>query len=92
MRKRSGVPLNVLNLQEVVGIGGNIYYIYAYIVEMGQNGNPTYAKTEYIVGVPLGSLSIKHRMDRTIYSMENSHPKAYFANNEKQTQIFFFSP
>lgn len=25
MRKRSGVPLNVLNLQEVVGIGGNIY-------------------------------------------------------------------
>lgn len=59
MRKRSGVPLTVLNLREAGGMGGE--YTYAYIVGMGQNGNPTYAKIECIVGAPPRSLSIKHR-------------------------------
>lgn len=45
-------------------------------------------KSEYIVGAPFASLSLKHRIDRTTYSIENSHLKGLFTNKEKQIQIF----
>lgn len=49
-----------------------------------RTGNLICAKSKYIVGAPLASLSIKYRIDRTTYSIENSHCKASFANKEKQ--------
>lgn len=70
---------------EMVGMG--IYKhicIYVYIMIMEYNWKSNICKSEYIVGAPFASLSIKHRIDRTTYSIENSHPKAYFANKEKQ--------
>lgn len=55
-------------------------------------GNLIYAKSKHIVGAPLASLSVKYRIDRTTYSIENSHCTAYFANKEKQIWILFFPP
>lgn len=47
-------------------------------------GNLIYAKSKHIVGAPLASLSVKYRIDRITYSIENSHCTTYFANKKKQ--------
>lgn len=81
MRKRRGVTLTVLNFQEMVRMGGGMYmYIYC----GNRIGNLIYAKSKHIVGAPLASLSVKYRIDRITYSIENSHCTTYFANKKKQ--------
>lgn len=78
-KKKKGI-FHCFKFAEMVGMGG----IYICLYCRNGIGNLIYTRSEYIVGAPFASLLIKHRIDRTTYSIENSHPKAYFANKEKQ--------
>lgn len=78
-KRRGGVTSRCFKFSGNGQNGGMNMYIYC-----GNRIGNQYAKSKHVVGAPLASLSIKYRIDRTTYGIENSHCKAYFANKEKQ--------